>query len=85
MLRFIKRTKQLNITDTLIIIVLYMFQKCVVHSIIKLSYFYIFTGFLRLEFLFDFTSMCDLDPKRFVMGHHAKNKCTYSIHQLQMF
>ena len=31
MLEFIKRTKQLNITDTLIIIVLYMFQKCVVH------------------------------------------------------
>ena len=58
MLEFIKKTKQLNITDTLIIIVLYMFQKCVVHSIIKLSYFYIFTDFLRLEFLFDFTSMC---------------------------
>ena len=39
MLEFIKRTKQLNITDTLIIIVLYMFQKCVVHLMVKISYF----------------------------------------------
>ena len=59
MLEFIRKTKQLNITDTLIIIVLYMFQKCVVHLMVKISYFQIFTGFLRLEFLFEFRAMCD--------------------------
>ena len=49
--------QKLNIKDTWILMMFYGFQKCAMHSMVNIFHFYIFTAFLKMDFLISLASM----------------------------